>query len=157
MENYLVIVINDPEDRGENIPLSSDEQFVVTAVEKLGILSSSLGRRRHLFFRLKEELTRLQLKELQLLRHRSGCIVDFHFLEYPGKKTDIKVEQEVISVVVEGKEIRVSFSCGHSCLWLPLPGMTVEVYAEKMQYLVHTVMECPSCVAERFVQEQYGE
>ena len=83
MERYLILVINDPQDRGDHLELSPDEQETVVAVRKLGIPFSSLGRRRHLSFELQAPLTRIQLRELHDLKHRSGCIVDFHLIELP--------------------------------------------------------------------------
>jgi hypothetical protein len=82
-EHYLTLIINDPQDRGEHLELSLDEQDVVEAVTKLGIVSSSLGRRRHLFFELQAPLTRIQIRELHNLKHRSGCIVDFYETGFP--------------------------------------------------------------------------
>ncbi len=83
IERYLTLVINDPQDRGEHLELSPDEQDVVEAISKLGIVSSSLGRRRHLFFELQAPLTRIQIRELHHLKHRSGCIVDFYETGFP--------------------------------------------------------------------------
>lgn len=82
-ERYLILVINDPQDRGYHLELSPDEQEVVEAITKLGIVSPSLGRRRHLFFELQAPLTRIQIRELHNLKHRSGCIVDFYEIGLP--------------------------------------------------------------------------
>ena len=85
-ERYLTLVSHDPQDRGEELELSPYEQEVVTAVTKLGIVSSSLGRRRHLFFELQAPLTRIQIRELHNLKHRSGCIVDFYEIGLPVRE-----------------------------------------------------------------------
>ena len=82
-EQYLILIINDPQDRGDQLELSPDEQDVVEAITKLGIVSPSLSRRRHLFFELQTPLTRIQIRELHNLKHRSGCIVDFYQIGLP--------------------------------------------------------------------------
>lgn len=83
IEQYLTLIINDPQDRGDHLELSPDEQETIVAVRKLGIPFSSPGRRRHLFFELQAPLTRIQLRELHNLKHRSGCIVDFYLTGLP--------------------------------------------------------------------------
>jgi hypothetical protein len=65
--------------------LSPDEHDVVEAISTLGIVASSLGRRRHLFFECQAPLTRIQIRELHHLTHRSRCIVDFYETGLAGK------------------------------------------------------------------------
>lgn len=93
IERYLILIINDPQDRGDHLELSPDEQETVVAVRKLGIPFSSLGRRRRLSFELQAPLTRIQIRELHNLKHRSGCIVDFYLTELPTAEPSTKEEE----------------------------------------------------------------
>jgi len=106
-ERYLILVINDPQDRGERLELSPDEQDVVEATSKLGIVASSISRRRHLFLELHAPLTRIQIRELHHLKHRCGCIVDFYAIGLPVREK-ARVETGMLDIDGENEPFWVA-------------------------------------------------